>query len=411
MSDLPNRKKLIWIAPYLPYREVAHAGGKNFYYYFNSLVNAELFDICLITFYSSNELDHFDFGDKIECKLFSDAQTGIKRFFRRLLNAGRKFNPFDKYARFVSKYSEVNILKALKQYKRTGRKPDIIVLHWTQIVLLADRVKKVFPHAKIVSIEEDVTLLSFKRQIELEQSKSEKKRAIRRFHYMEKGEIDSLNLSDLVIVNNPKDLDLLLQYKVPREKMRQWSVYFENYAAAVPVQKATDVLFYGAMNRKENYLSAQWLLEKVRPLVKDAGLKFVIVGGNPHPSILKYNGGDVAVTGFVKDVTPYFENSLCLAAPLVLGAGIKVKILEAFSAGLPVLTNEIGIEGIPAKRGEDFFFCKSAEEYAAAILTLAKDSALRIRMGERTKTLIAENFNCERDAEQFRNWLLNLFDV
>ena len=54
MSDLPNRKKLIWIAPYLPYREVAHAGGKNFYYYFNSLVNAELFDICLITFYSSN---------------------------------------------------------------------------------------------------------------------------------------------------------------------------------------------------------------------------------------------------------------------------------------------------------------------------------------------------------------------
>ena len=70
----------------------------------------------------------------------------------------------------------------------------------------------------------------------------------------------------------------------------------------------------------------------------------------------------ITVTGFVKEISKYFEQSLCLVAPLVLGAGIKIKVLEAMSAGLPVLTNQIGIEGIPAQNGIHYYYCERPQE-------------------------------------------------
>lgn len=76
------------------------------------------------------------------------------------------------------------------------------------------------------------------------------------------------------------------------------------------------------------------------------------------------------ITGFVNDTLPYFESSMCLVAPLVLGAGIKVKILEAMSSGIPVLTNDIGIEGIPAENGSTYFHCNDAETYNKIIRQL-----------------------------------------
>lgn len=118
------------------------------------------------------------------------------------------------------------------------------------------------------------------------------------------------------------------------------------------------VLFFGAMARPENYLSAIWYIENVMPRIQDLKLKFVVLGSNPAEVFEKYINDEVIVTGFVEDVTPYFEKSLCLVAPLVLGAGIKVKILEAMSAGIPILTNAIGIEGISATTQKNMFIVK-----------------------------------------------------
>ena len=109
----------------------------------------------------------------------------------------------------------------------------------------------------------------------------------------------------------------------------------------------------------------------------------------------------ICVTGFVDDITPYFENSLCLVAPLVLGAGIKIKILEAMSSGLPVLTNEIGIEGINAVNERDYFFCKTPEDYERRILSLSENPDIGIKMDSMAKKFVKEQFNYERDAELF----------
>ena len=97
--------------------------------------------------------------------------------------------------------------------------------------------------------------------------------------------------------------------------------------------------------------------------------------------------------------------SLCLAAPLVLGAGIKVKILEALASGLPVLTNEIGIEGIPAVDGRDYFFCETPKEYADRIRGLLEQKHDVAMMAKNAKMLIQEHFDYEKSCRDFIGWL------
>ena len=142
------------------------------------------------------------------------------------------------------------------------------------------------------------------------------------------------------------------------------------------------MLFYGAMARPENYKSAIWFIENVMPLLSDLDVRFVIVGARPDKSLLTYASDKVEITGFMDKVDPYFERCLCLVAPLVLGAGVKVKILEAMSSGIPVVTNHIGIEGIYAENGKHYIHCEAPEEYAECIHKLVNDIKKQHLLGE-----------------------------
>lgn len=398
-------KKILWIAPFLPYADVPHAGGKIFYFYLTKLIEKKKYDVRLLAFYEPKELEKFTLGKLIQSDLFCYHNKGIKRFCRRSTNFLTKINPFNKYAGFLSKYVEKSVIKKIKEYKCRGYIPDVIILEWTQVVLLAPKIKSILPKTKIISIEEDVTLLSYKRRIALENNFIRKTIAKMKFKNIEKSEIKALNFSNLVIVNNEKDFNLLIGYDIDVKKIKQWVPYFDNYSDVKLFDHPNSVIFYGAMSRKENYLSAIWFLDNVKPLVKDNKIKYIFIGNNPPDSLKKYESEDVCITGYVKDIRPYLANAICMVAPLILGAGIKIKVLEAFSSGIPVLTNDIGIEGIPAENGKDFLFCKMPTEYANDIDYLINNNEQRINIGKNAKKFILDNFNYNESAEQFIDWI------
>ena len=68
------------------------------------------------------------------------------------------------------------------------------------------------------------------------------------------------------------------------------------------------------------------------------------------------------------------------------------------SAGMPVLTNEIGIEGIFAEDGKEFFLCKTPEDYEKNIMNIANDAVLRKKIAINAKRFIECNYNYEKDA-------------
>ena len=147
----------------------------------------------------------------------------------------------------------------------------------------------------------------------------------------------------------------------------------------------------------ENYLSALWFIENVMPQLHN--YIFIIIGNKPPKELMEKSSNNIIVTGYVPDIIPYFSDALCIVAPLLLGAGIKIKILEGLSSGIPVLTNTIGIEGIPARKGIDYIECNTAEDYIVNIKKLSNDEDYANYIAQNGQKMINKSF-CINDSCQ-----------
>lgn len=410
-----NKKKSIMVISFcVPYDNVGHAGGKTHNFYLKKMNEVSGFKVNLISFgveADREKLDLKQYG--IGSRVFFIGGNKLEKIKRGIGNLTTKYNPFDKRGNMLPKYYENCVISELKRIKSEGHIPDIFVLEWTQMVFLAGRIKSLFPKAKIVASEHDVSYLGFLRKYEYAESDSERKKFFRFYKNIKREELDALKYCDIVCPHNKKDEKLLMEDGIPSGKIHPIVPYFDDYSGIIrrPVQNR--IMVYGAMARPENYLSAMWFIEHVMPALKKDGVEFVIVGSNP-PELLKlaaekYNGNaensKITVTGFVPEVDDYFATSMFLVAPLVLGAGIKVKIIEAMSAGMPVLTNDIGIEGIDAEDGRDYIRCTAPGDYINAIHKILEGRIDVQVLSENAGKFIKDNFNLEESAEKYMNLL------
>lgn len=387
---------MLWISPYAPYDTVAHAGGKVHNCYVKYLhksgrYHITLLSICLKEEESSLDLDDYGIANHI----FVMDRSRAQRFRRRATSAWSFVNPFDRYAGTCLRYERTHMLKMLRTYQAESPAPDIVMLQWTFSVMFAPVIRKMFPKSKIVAIEEDVTFLGYRRKWEAAEKRYDRWFWKQRYHRLKKLEIDMLQKCDLVVANNTKDAKLLLKNGIDEKQLFIQVPYFKDYSAIRREAANKDILFYGDMSRAENYLSALWFIDHVMPLIDDEKVRFVVVGAHPHKELLQRESERVKVTGYVEDASPYFAHSMCFVAPLLLGAGIKIKVLEALSSGIPVLTNHIGIEGIDAVNGRDYIHCETAEEYAAQIWKILAGVVNTKNIGTNAATFLKENFQIE----------------
>lgn len=399
-------KDLLWISASVPYDIVAHAGGKIQNYYLKYLKKQSNYHIKLISFYWEREKEKIDLHKYgIESILLKRSIFG---FPRTILNLESFLNPYNRYANINQNYTIYQLKFALRQIKESGFRPYVIILQWTEMLVLIDQVKQFFPNAKIIGIEEDVKFLNFQRDYQNEKNPVSRYFKRVRYSILKRIELQACNKVDKVILNNEKDYRLLAENNIIHSKLFVWQPYFENRTECEYEGKSKNIIFYGAMGRKENYESAIWFIKNVFFQLQDESIQFWIIGGGPSSVLQKYASDRIKITGYVEDIGPYFQNGLCLVAPLLLGAGIKIKVLEAMSAGIPVLTNEIGIEGIPAENKKDFFLCKSPKDYLDAIKILIDDLVKRQSMSSNAKQFIKRNFNLQLSADNFMKLLMQL---
>lgn len=414
MNQNIKKKNIMVISFCVPYDTVGHAGGKTHNFYLKKMNEVSGFKVNLISFGVEADREKMDLKQYgIGSHVFFIGGNKLQKVKRGVQNLTTKYNPFDKRGNMLPKYYEDCVISELKRIKNEGHIPDIFVLEWTQMVFLAGRIKSLFPKAKIVASEHDVSYLGFLRKYEYAESDSERKKFFRFYKNIKREELDALKYCDIVCPHNKKDEKLLVEDGIPGCKIHPIVPYFDNYSEIIRKPVPNRIMFYGAMARPENYLSAMWFIEHVMPALKNEGVEFVIVGSNP-PELLKlaaekYNtaaeSSRITITGFVPVVDDYFSTSMFLVAPLVLGAGIKVKIIEAMSAGLPVLTNDIGIEGIDAEDGRDYIHCTSPGDYINAIHKILDGRIDVQNLSENAGKFIKDNFNLEESARNYMNLL------
>lgn len=409
-----NRQiKLLWISPMAPYNAVGHAGGKTDNFYVKSFSRDAQFDVTLLTYALGQEapIVRKEFLEcEIKAEIIEHPSSFVGRLFWKGMNAETVLNPFNRYAGLTRNQTAIRLMRRLNKIKKeSGYTPDIIFLNWTQTVLLAKKIKAMFPHSRIVAVEVDVAFLGYKRHIVEAHNALLSKVWKYKYKKLKMLELQSLQITDKVIVNNSKDWELLVNEMIPSQRIFSLSPFYQPMFDVQRVEQPKRIiLFYGAMNREENWKSAIWFIEKVLPKLNDTDIEFHIVGGNPNPILKRYQSERIKILGYVNDLKNVFAESLCLVAPLVLGAGIKVKILEALSAGIPTLTNGIGIEGIPALDGKHYFCCEEPKEYESVIRGLLNGVYDVQRMGSDAKQLVREHFDFHHDATRLKNMLLSL---
>lgn len=386
---------MLIIAAYPGFDGVPTGGGKTHFYYMSKF--AEYYKVKLITFCSSedeqNSIERSCSKIKVEPIIIKNNRSIIEK----LVDVESHYNIINRNGRFIPNSLIMNLKKILKILVKQAYNPDIIILEWTEMLLACSNIRTFFPNAKIVASEHDVTFLSKKRKYEVSQNF---RKIVKYFDYikMKQRELELLEKVDLAVTHNEKDKKLLYDNGIGRDKIFALVPYFMKLKLnSTYDNKSNKLIFYGAMSRPENYLSALWFIENVMPQLHN--YIFIIIGNKPPKELMEKSSNNIIVTGYVPDIIPYFSDALCIVAPLLLGAGIKIKILEGLSSGIPVLTNTIGIEGIPARKGIDYIECNTAEDYIVNIKKLSNDEDYANYIAQNGQKMINKSF-CINDSCQ-----------
>ena len=156
------------------------------------------------------------------------------------------------------------------------------------------------------------------------------------------------------------------------------------------------VTHLGTMFWPPNVEGVLWFARHVFPrvLAQVPDARLVIIGKRPPAEVQALDGsGGVQVLGYVSDPEPYLAETGAFIVPLHAGAGMRVKILDGWGWGLPIVSTTLGAEGIDAHHGEDLLIADDAEAYAEAVIRLLMDPALRVRLGERGRRRAMEDYN------------------
>jgi glycosyltransferase involved in cell wall biosynthesis len=126
-----------------------------------------------------------------------------------------------------------------------------------------------------------------------------------------------------------------------------------------------------------------WLVKEVWPHIvrRHPNARLQLVGRDPSPSVQALSAADVDVTGAVDRVEPYLANAAVAVAPLRMGGGSRLKILEALAHARPVVATKIGAEGLEDLVDQGILLADGSGQFADAVVDLLTDSTEAQRMG------------------------------
>lgn len=382
---------ILVISPFAPYKNVSHAGGKIHTYYLEKLIEKGN-HLTLVSAIESKNINKYQTQKIINNSYLYEMKDNPS--FRQKIKG---LNPLNRYAGLLRVEYVEFVRNTVLQLKKNKYIPDLIIYDWTEASLMSLWIKKIFRDVPFICVEQDVTFQRFDRVRKGKMNILKKIFNNVRYAVIRRNELKCLGAAKEILVLNNKDKALLLKYnKNLNEKIRVISPYFDKYFQSARKNITNRIIFYGAMNRFENIDAVVWFIENVMNSLPE-DMELVVLGSNPTEKIKSYESKRIHITGFVEDVSVYFKDAFCMVVPLQFGAGIKIKVLEAMSAGITVLTNAIGIEGIDAEKDRHYMHCETKDDYIKSILMLREDVEKNLEIGINAKKYILENYNYENE--------------
>jgi tetratricopeptide (TPR) repeat protein/predicted O-methyltransferase YrrM len=176
------------------------------------------------------------------------------------------------------------------------------------------------------------------------------------------------------------------------------------------------ILFIGTLSYFPNIDGAGYFVEKILPHIwkQDPTVEFWIAGASPPQDIVDLgNHPQITVIANPEDMTEIARQCCITVVPLRIGSGTRIKILQAFGMGLPIVTTTLGCEGLAVNAETHLLIEDEAEAFATATLRLLSDRNLRQIFRKNGRTLVELQYDWDQIYQaaatqleaEFRAWL------
>lgn len=232
-------------------------------------------------------------------------------------------------------------------------------------------------HTPTVLFEHDVYFQSVRRALGQASSPAEFLQTLIEWLRAVRYELRLLRRMDLVQTCSEKERALLESFLGPgappiRGTLRT-AVDTADYAPVFNGRQPETLLFVGNFRHAPNLSGLRFLIHKVLPalLAGRPSVELVVVGAYPPPEVeLLCRRPGVRLLGMVPEIREVLARYALFLCPIFSGSGVRVKILEAFAAGIPVISTPLGAEGLDVTDGQELRLARGARQFISAIIEL-----------------------------------------
>lgn len=177
------------------------------------------------------------------------------------------------------------------------------------------------------------------------------------------------------------------------------------YSAVRPPREPNTLVFTGAFSYNVNHDAMVWFLSEVYPLVRRAIPEArLVITGDPAGLTLP-PAENVTQTGYIDDIKPVVAAATAALVPIRYGGGTRLKILEAFALGTPVVATTKGAEGLDVIDGKHLLLADTPGEFANAVILILRDEERRQRLAAAGLELVRASYNWDGVLPRFLDLL------
>lgn len=208
-------------------------------------------------------------------------------------------------------------------------------------------------------------------------------------------ELDILKSFDLLLPISQKEMHYIEQENLNRCIYVPFGVDAQQQ---IPTQYTMDIatcFHIGSMDWAPNTEGVQWFLDEVwnKVITELPQVKFHMAGKKMPASFIAKPQPQVVVEGEIEDVTRFCMEKNIMVVPLLSGAGIRIKILEAMTLGKTIITTSVGAAGIGATHEHNILICDDASLFALTLIKCFQQPAWATQIGENAAVFVKEHFD------------------
>ena len=162
------------------------------------------------------------------------------------------------------------------------------------------------------------------------------------------------------------------------------------------------IAFSGNLEYHPNISAVRFFCREVWPRLRERWPRLVwrLIGKNPQ-AVMEWTTGDARIetTGPVADAVAELARARIAVVPILAGSGTRLKILEAWGAGVPVVATPMGAEGLPVDDGRHLLLAEGGEAFAAAVSRLLESPDLCAQLAQAGRELLERRFTWEKAWE------------